>query len=128
MNNFLKKLILLVSFVLLNSCASPTKLDVILPNDTKLNCDELLEAFVETREFRKNTRQRHTRSEGTPLEGSRRESRNAESSQTIRGFRKSTQGRHRKSEECPFEGSSRARNYPACERLEFSYCGSERRA
>ena len=53
MNNFLKKLILLVSFVLLNSCASPTKLDVILPNDTKLNCDELLEAFVETREFRK---------------------------------------------------------------------------
>jgi hypothetical protein len=53
MKNFLKILILYIGFLLLSSCASPTKLDVVLPNDTELNCSQLLEAFVETREFKK---------------------------------------------------------------------------
>ena len=53
MKSFLKTITLYISFLLLYSCASPTKLDVILPNDAKLNCNQLVEAFIETREFKK---------------------------------------------------------------------------
>jgi hypothetical protein len=52
MKSFMKTIILYFSFLLLYSCASPTKLDVILPNDTKMSCNQLMEAFTETREFK----------------------------------------------------------------------------
>jgi len=38
--------------VLLNSCAKPTVVDVVMPEDEKLNCEQLKEGFLETRRFK----------------------------------------------------------------------------
>ena len=38
--------------VLLNSCAKPTVVDVVMPEDEKLNCGQLKEGFLETRRFK----------------------------------------------------------------------------
>ena len=51
MRNFLS--ILIISFVLLTSCAKPTVVNVTLPNDNKLNCEKLENAVADAQEFRR---------------------------------------------------------------------------
>jgi hypothetical protein len=49
-----KNLIFLFTIlIILNSCAKPTVIDVSMPNDKNLNCDELNYEFNETRRFKK---------------------------------------------------------------------------
>ncbi len=45
--------ILFISLIFLYSCAKPTVLDIVLPEDQNLNCAKLKEEFEETRRFRK---------------------------------------------------------------------------
>ena len=51
MKNFLN--ILVISFVLLISCAKPTVVNIVLPNDDKLNCEKLENAVADAQEFRR---------------------------------------------------------------------------
>jgi hypothetical protein len=51
MKNFLSTLI--ISFVLLISCAKPTVVNVTLPNDNKLNCEKLENAIADAQAFRR---------------------------------------------------------------------------
>ena len=51
MRNFLS--ILIISFVLLTSCAKPTVVNVTLPNDNKLNCEKLENAIADAQAFRR---------------------------------------------------------------------------
>jgi len=51
MKNFLN--ILVISFVLLISCAKPTVVNITLPNDDKLNCEKLENAVADAQEFRR---------------------------------------------------------------------------
>tara|TARA_B100001142_G_scaffold248710_1_gene248608 strand:- start:312 stop:773 length:462 start_codon:yes stop_codon:yes gene_type:complete len=48
-NNFI---IFLFSFFVLNSCAKPTVVDIVLPNDQNLNCKQLKNEYLETRRFK----------------------------------------------------------------------------
>jgi len=50
MKNYLG--ILVLSFVLLISCAKPTVVNVTLPNDNKLDCDKLEKGVDDAQEFR----------------------------------------------------------------------------
>tara|TARA_Y100000310_G_scaffold6475_1_gene7282 strand:+ start:1220 stop:1693 length:474 start_codon:yes stop_codon:yes gene_type:complete len=49
--NFLSALI--ISFVLLISCAKPTVVNIVLPDDDKLNCEKLENAVADAQEFRR---------------------------------------------------------------------------
>ncbi len=51
MKNFLSALI--ISFVLLISCAKPTVVNIVLPDDDKLNCEKLENAVADAQEFRR---------------------------------------------------------------------------
>ena len=51
MKNFLG--VLVISFVLLISCAKPTVVNIVLPNDDKLNCEKLENAVADAQEFRR---------------------------------------------------------------------------
>ena len=51
MYKYLKFIIVLL--VILTSCAKPTVVDVRLPGDDKLNCEELVIEYLETRRFKK---------------------------------------------------------------------------
>ena len=42
----------LLLLVLLYSCAKPTVVDIVMPGDEKLNCEELKEGYKETRRFK----------------------------------------------------------------------------
>ena len=44
---------LIIILITLNSCAKPTVIDISMPNDKNLNCDELNYEFNETRRFKK---------------------------------------------------------------------------
>ena len=49
-----KKLIfLIIILITLSSCAKPTVVDIVMPKDKNLNCDELNDEFNETRRFKK---------------------------------------------------------------------------
>ena len=49
-----KKLILLIIIIItLNSCSKPTVINISMPNDKNLNCNELSSEFKETRRFKK---------------------------------------------------------------------------
>ena len=54
MNFFFKILTLYVGLILLNSCAKPTVVDVVLPEDKKLNCKQLENAVAETQKIKKD--------------------------------------------------------------------------
>ena len=41
MKNFLKIFIFIIGLVLLNSCAKPTVVNIVVPGDEKLNCEQL---------------------------------------------------------------------------------------
>ena len=51
MKNFLSALG--ISFVLLISCAKPTVVNIVLPDDDKLNCEKLENAVTDAQEFRR---------------------------------------------------------------------------
>ena len=53
MKNFLGILILSTSVILLNACAKPTVVDVAMPEDDKLNCEELEHAVAEAQHFKR---------------------------------------------------------------------------
>ena len=49
-----RNLILLLSILMiLASCAKPTVIDISMPKDKQLNCNELSDEFYETRRFKK---------------------------------------------------------------------------
>ena len=45
--------ILILSFVLLISCAKPTVVNIVLPTDDKLNCEKLENGVADAQEFRR---------------------------------------------------------------------------
>ena len=52
MKKFLEVLIIGLGLMLLISCAKPTVVDVVMPEDEKLNCEQLKDGFAETRRFK----------------------------------------------------------------------------
>ena len=53
MLKFIRILFLGMSLVIINSCAKPTVVDVIMPGDEDLNCKQLEEAVEEAQNFRR---------------------------------------------------------------------------
>ena len=53
MEKFLGILVLGMSIILLNSCAKPTVVNVVLPGDDKLNCEQLENAVAESQKIRR---------------------------------------------------------------------------
>jgi hypothetical protein len=54
MKKFLGILVLGISLILLNSCAKPTVVNVVVPGDEKLNCEQLENAVAETQKIKKD--------------------------------------------------------------------------
>ena len=54
MKKFLGILVLGISLILLNSCAKPTVVSVVMPEDEKLNCEQLESAIAETQKIKKD--------------------------------------------------------------------------
>ena len=53
MKNFLVIITLIASLILLNSCAKPTVVSIVDPEDEKLNCDQLETAILEAQKIKK---------------------------------------------------------------------------
>ena len=53
MKKFLGILILSLSLIIINSCAKPTVVNIVLPNDDKLNCEKLENGVTDAQEFRR---------------------------------------------------------------------------
>ena len=53
MKKIIRIIILGSLLILFNYCAKPTVVDVTMPDDEKLNCEELEEGYLETRRFKK---------------------------------------------------------------------------
>ena len=53
MKKFLRILVLGISIILLNSCAEPTVVQVVMPGDRELNCGQLKNAVAETERFKR---------------------------------------------------------------------------
>ena len=53
MKKFLTILILGINLILISSCAKPTVVNVVLPEDEKLNCEKLEDAVTETQKIKK---------------------------------------------------------------------------
>ncbi len=45
-------LLIILTSVLIKSCARPTVVDVVMPRDKELNCKELKDEYAETRRFK----------------------------------------------------------------------------
>ena len=45
-------LLIILTLVLIKSCAKPTVVDVVMPRDKELNCKELKDEYAETRRFK----------------------------------------------------------------------------
>ena len=54
MKKFPGILVLGISLILLNSCAKPTVVSVVMPEDEKLNCEQLESAIAETQKIKKD--------------------------------------------------------------------------
>ena len=54
MKKFLGVIVLGMSLILLNSCAKPTVVNVVMPEDEKLNCEELENAVAEAQKIKKD--------------------------------------------------------------------------
>ena len=54
MKNFLKIFILITGLVLLNSCAKPSVVDIVVTGDEKLNCEQLENALAETQKIKRD--------------------------------------------------------------------------
>ena len=53
MKKFLGILFLSISIILLNACAKPTVVNVVLPGDEELNCEQLENAVAESQKIRR---------------------------------------------------------------------------
>ena len=53
MKKFLGILVLSVSIILLNACAKPTVVNVVLPGDEELNCEQLENAVAESQKIKR---------------------------------------------------------------------------
>ena len=53
MKKFLAILVLSVSIILLDACAKPTVVNVVLPGDDELNCEQLENAVAESRKIKR---------------------------------------------------------------------------
>ena len=54
MKKFLGILVLSVSIILLDACAKPTVVNVVLPGDEKLNCEQLENAVAESQKIKRD--------------------------------------------------------------------------
>ena len=54
MKNFLAILILGISIILLNSCAKPTVVNIDLPGDNKLNCEQLENEVADAQKIKRD--------------------------------------------------------------------------
>ena len=54
MKNFLFTIVICISLILLHSCAKPTVVNVVMPEDEKLNCEQLENAVAETQKIKKD--------------------------------------------------------------------------
>ena len=54
MKKLLGILVLGISLILLNSCAKPTVVNIVVPGDEKLNCEQLENAVAETQKIKKD--------------------------------------------------------------------------
>ena len=54
MKKFFVTLVLGSSLILLNSCAKPTVVNVVIPGDEKLNCEQLKNAVAESQKIRRD--------------------------------------------------------------------------
>ena len=54
MKNFLFTIVICISLILLHSCAKPTVVNVVMPEDEKLNCELLENAVAETQKIKKD--------------------------------------------------------------------------
>ena len=54
MKKFLGILVLGISLILLNSCAKPTVVNIVVPGDEKLNCEQLKNEIAETQKIKKD--------------------------------------------------------------------------
>ena len=54
MKKFLAILILSISLILLNSCAKPQVINIVMPGDEKLNCEQLENEVAETQKIKKD--------------------------------------------------------------------------
>ena len=52
MKKYLAIFSLILIFQVFNSCAKPTVVNVIMPNDENLNCEQLKDGYSETRRFK----------------------------------------------------------------------------
>ena len=56
MKKLLGILVLGISLILLNSCAKPTVVSVVVPGDEKLNCEQLENAVAETQKVKEDAK------------------------------------------------------------------------
>ena len=56
MKKFLRIVVLGISLILLNLCAKPTVINVAIPGDEKLNCEQLENAVAETQKIKKDAK------------------------------------------------------------------------
>ena len=54
MKQFIRIFVLFISLAFLNSCAKPTVVNIVLPGDDKLNCEQLENEIAETQKIRKD--------------------------------------------------------------------------
>ena len=54
MKKFLGILVLTISVILLNTCAKPTVVNVVLPGDDKLNCEQLENAVADSQKIKRD--------------------------------------------------------------------------
>ena len=54
MKKFQIIMVLIASLILLNSCAKPTVVNVVLPEDEQLNCEQLENAVAETQKIKRD--------------------------------------------------------------------------
>ena len=52
MKKISRVLLIVLTLVLIKSCAKPTVVDVVMPKDKELNCKELKDEYAETRRFK----------------------------------------------------------------------------
>ena len=54
MKQFIRIFVLFISLAFLNSCAKPTVVNIVLPEDEKLNCEQLENEIAETQKMKKD--------------------------------------------------------------------------
>jgi hypothetical protein len=56
MKRYLTGLSLIFVFLIFNNCAKPTVVNIIMPNDDNLSCEQLKDGYAETRRFKQEAK------------------------------------------------------------------------